>query len=465
MYLKRLELFGFKSFAAKTTFDFGQGMTAIVGPNGSGKSNIADALRWVLGETSNRLIRAKKLDDVIYAGSAKRARSDKVEVSMVLDNSSKWLPLDEEEVTITRRGSRNGDSDYFVNGRRAKLRDIQTILATASVSQNSYAIIGQGLVESVLNLRAEDRREMIEEAADIQRYRFKIEEAESRLKQTGENVERVKILVKEIAPRMGALERQARRAGEHARLSLQLQQALREFYEHRWQLAQETITVARAAHDQAQAEFLQAKVALETLQRELNDITTRLEENRAAAAAAVAERDRLDQKLREVERRLAVGNERRSILQGRQVELTEELAAVEGEKERAAAMLATGDDERKRLEEAVAAARKVLSEKHGELTAMEAELREAHVHAADADAKAKRLQAVAAEMKGRIRKLREAAERLNSDLNRHDARRRSIIHQMAEQRLPLCVRHKCWVWICSSCANAGTERDARSRRD
>ena len=130
---------------------------------------------------------------------------------MVLDNSSELAAAStSDEVTITRRGSRNGDSDYFLNGRRAKLRDIQTILATASVSQNSYAIIGQGLVESVLNLRAEDRRQLIEEAADIQRYRYKIEEAEAaRSSRPRENVERVKLLVKEIAPRMGALERQA----------------------------------------------------------------------------------------------------------------------------------------------------------------------------------------------------------------------------------------------------------------
>jgi chromosome segregation protein len=432
VYLKRLELLGFKSFATKTVFDFGQGMTAIVGPNGSGKSNIADSLRWVLGETSNKLIRAKKLEDVIYAGSAKRPRADKVEVSMVLDNSSKWLPVDENEVTITRRGSRSGDSDYFVNGRRAKLRDIQTILATASVSQSSYAIIGQGLVESVLSLRPEDRREMIEEAADIQRYRYKIEEAQNRLKQTRENVERVKLLVKEIAPRMGNLEKQARRAGEHARLSLQLQQALREFYEQRWEHAQEAVTVARAAHDQAQAEYLQAKVSLETVQRELDEITGQLEENRKMAAKSVEQREKLDRTVRESEQRMAVAKERRSILQARQVELTEELAGVEAEKENAAAVLASGDDDRKRLEAAVEAARQNMIDKQGELASMEAELREAHVHAADADAKAKRLQTVSAEMKGRIKRLQEAAARLNGDVSRQETRRRSIINQMAE---------------------------------
>ncbi|MEO8458657.1 MAG: chromosome segregation protein SMC, partial [Chloroflexota bacterium] len=432
MYLKRLELSGFKSFASKTTFDFGQGLTAIVGPNGSGKSNIADALRWVLGEGSSRLIRAKKMEDVIYAGSGKRPRENKVQVSLVLDNSSAWLPIDTDEVTITRRGTRGGDSDYYMNGRRAKLRDIQTIMAQASVSQNSYAIIGQGLVESVLNLRAEDRRQLIEEAADIQRYRYKIEEAENRLGQTGENVERVKLLVKEIAPRMGQLERQARKAGEYELLSVQLQAALREFYANRWEIAQESLTVAGAAHDQAQAEFVQARVALETVQRELGDITQRLEETREKSSAATQERDRLDTKLREIERRLAVATERRTILQARQLELTEELAAVEGERERARAILASGDSERAKLEKELAVTRQTLEEKQAEFSAMEAEYRESHVHAADSDAKAKRLQATVVEMRVRIRKLRESRDKLEAQVTRHDNHRRSITLQMAE---------------------------------
>ncbi len=432
MYLKRLELHGFKSFAAKTTFDFGQGLTAIVGPNGSGKSNIADALRWVLGEQSSKLIRAKKLDDVIFAGSEKRARADRVEVTMVLDNTSGWLPVDDPEVSITRRGNRNGDSDYFLNGHKARLREIQMIFATAAVSQNSYAIIGQGLVESILNLRPEDRRELIEEAADIQRYRLKIEEAEQRLKQTRENVERVKLLIKEIAPRMAALERQAKRAGEHARLTHLLQQALREFYEHHWSHAQEALTVARATHDQAQAEFLQARVALETVQRELSDVTSRLDEFRQAASAAQAERDRLEERIRDLERRLAVAGERRNILAGRQAELKEEMASVEAERERSLVVAGAGDEERERLEQAVAAARGIAQERQAAIAALEAEFREAHLHAADAEAKAKRLQTVAAEMKARIRRLTDAGHQLEKDLERHENRRRSIVHQMGE---------------------------------
>jgi chromosome segregation protein len=432
VYLKRLELQGFKSFASRTSFDFGQGLTAIVGPNGSGKSNIADALRWVLGEQSSKLIRAKKLDDVIYAGSEKRARADRVEVTMVLDNSTGWLPVDSTEVSITRRGSRSGDSDYFLNGQRAKLREIQIVLATAEVSQNSYAIIGQGLVESILNLRPEERRQLVEEAADIQRYRLKIEEAEMRLKQTRENVERVKLLIKEIAPRMTALERQAKRAGEHARLTHMLEQSLREYYEHRWARAQEAVTVARAAHDQAQADFIQARVSLETIQREVGEVTSQLEQTRRLAAASKADRDRLEGRVRDAERRLAVAGERRDILSTRLMELREEFTGLEADLQRAEVLVNSGDDERTRLEEAVAAARKVAQEKQAEVNQLEQEFRQSNLHAADAEARSKRLQAVAGEMKGRIKRLADAANQLNREVDRLNNRRRSVVNQMAE---------------------------------
>jgi chromosome segregation protein len=470
VYLKRLDLYGFKSFASRTTFDFGQGITAIVGPNGSGKSNIADALRWVLGEQSNKLIRAKKMEDVIYAGSGKRARADRVEVTLTLDNSSGWLPIDSEEVSIMRRGGRSGDSDYFLNGRKAKLRDIHILLATASVSQSTYAIIGQGLVESVLNLRPEDRREMIEEAADIQRYRLKIEEAEDRLKSTHENIQRVKLLIKEIAPRLQQLERQATRAGEHARLSQQLMQALQAYYEQRWSRAQEALTVARAGHDQAQAEFTQARVSLETVQKDLDEITAQLDESRAAAAVALEEKERLSETAREIEQRLAVAAERRSSLRARQSELSEELAIAESERERAAALLHSGDDEREGLERAVEEARGVLEARQGELSAAEQELRESRVAAADAEAKASRLQAAAAEMKVRISRLGEAAAALVRETSGLETRRKSMVQQMADQvRVIRSLRTQAMQFQASNSESgarrARLEADVRELRD
>ena len=433
MYLKRLDVQGFKSFATRTTFEFGQGITAIVGPNGSGKSNIADALRWVLGEQSGRLLRAKKLDDIIFAGSATRARSDRVEVTLTLDNSDGWLPVDVPEVAAARRGYRSGESDYIINKKKVRLREIQSLLTKASASQSSYAIIGQGLVESVLNLRPEERRLLIEEAADIQRYRLKIEEAQDRLKATHENVERVRLLMKEIAPRLAQLERQAKRAGEHARLSKELRQALQAFYEHQWHRAQESLAVARANHDQAKAEFVQAKVALETCQRELSEIAKQLEEHRQAAAATAAERERLDQRIRDLERRLAVGKERRGILEARSGELADELRVLGEERNRTSGTLAAEEERRGEREGALQEAKQALAARQSDLTALEQEFRDALAHGADAEAKGKRLQSAAVEMKARIGKLIDGQRDMEREASRLDTRRRSLVAQMAEQ--------------------------------
>jgi chromosome segregation protein len=433
VYLKRLDVQGFKSFASRTTFEFGQGITAIVGPNGSGKSNIADALRWVLGEQSGRLLRAKKLDDIIFAGSSTRARSDRVEVTLTLDNSDGWLPVDVPEVAAARRGFRSGESDYIINKKKVRLREIQSLLTKASASQSSYAIIGQGLVESVLNLRPEERRLLIEEAADIQRYRLKIEEAQDRLKATHENVERVRLLMKEIAPRLAQLERQAKRAGEHARLSTELRQALQTFYEHQWHRAQESLAVARANHDQANAEFVQAKVALETCQRELSDIAKQLEEHRQRAAATAAQREGLDQRIRDLERRLAVSRERRAILEERSQELEEELRVLEEERQRTSGVVEAEEETRVELEVSLQEAKQALAARQADVTALEQEFRDALTHGADAEAKSKRLQGVAAEMKGRIRKLTDGQRDLEREASRLDTRRRSLVSQMAEQ--------------------------------
>ena len=433
MYLRRLDLYGFKSFAQRTTFHFGPGITAIVGPNGSGKSNIADALRWVLGEQSGKLLRAKRLEDIIYAGSGKRQRADRVEVSITLDNSNGWLPLDVSEVTITRRGTRSGDSDYYINGKKTRLRELQTLLMKATASQSSYAIIGQGLVETVLNLRPEERRELIEEAADIARYRLKIEEAEDRLKSTHENVERIRLLVKEIAPRLAQLERQARRAGDHARLSRELMEALRVYYEHQWQRAQEGLTVARAGHDQAQAEFVQARVALETCQRELADISAELEEHRRRAAAAAAERERLEARVRDLERSIAVAGERRGILEARRAELGEELAALHKEVERLEALLSKEDTEEARLRQAAEEARSEVERRRQKLADLENEIREASARVHDAEAKAQRLEAAAADLRNRAQRLADSRREAEKELARLETRRRSLVSQIGEQ--------------------------------
>ena len=212
MYLKRLNLNGFKSFASATTLEFGPGVTCIAGPNGSGKTNIAEAIRWVLGEQANRSLRARKTEDVIFSGSDRRPAQGMAEVKLTLDNGDGWLPVDFEEVVVGRRAYRNGDNEYYLNQSRVRLKDLNELFMKAQVGQNSYAFMGQGLVEHVLTLRPEERRGLIEEAADVRLHREKLNESQRRLAATRDNLDRIDLLAREIAPRLRQLERQAERA-------------------------------------------------------------------------------------------------------------------------------------------------------------------------------------------------------------------------------------------------------------
>ena len=162
--LTRLDVYGFKSFATRTTFRFEPGITAIVGPNGSGKSNISDAVRWVLGETSYSALRSKKTEDVIFAGGKGKSPSGMAEVTVTFNNEEKWLPSEFTEVTVTRRAHRSGENQYFINGRKVRLKDVAFL--TASLGQ-SYTVVGQGLVDQALSQRAEERRGLFEHAADL----------------------------------------------------------------------------------------------------------------------------------------------------------------------------------------------------------------------------------------------------------------------------------------------------------
>jgi chromosome segregation protein len=175
--LKTLELHGYKTFAAKTNFEFAEGITAIVGPNGSGKSNIADALRWVFGEQSYSLLRAKKTEDMIFAGSEQRPRAGMASAEVTFDNSDGWLPVDFSEVALARRSYRDGRNEYVLNSQHVRLKDINELLAQSGLSERTYTILGQGLVDASLALKADERRRLFEEAAGIGLYRTRREEA------------------------------------------------------------------------------------------------------------------------------------------------------------------------------------------------------------------------------------------------------------------------------------------------
>lgn len=209
--LTRLEMHGFKSFATKTTLVFETGITAVVGPNGSGKSNIADAIRWVLGETSPSTIRSKKTEDVIFAGGKGRSASGMAEVTVTFNNEERWLPSEFTEVTVTRRAFRGGGGEYLINGRKVRLKDVQRLCASLG---QSYTVVGQGLVDAALSQRAEERRGLFEHAADLTGLRLRVVEGERNLAETDTNVTRLSDLLGQIEPNLKRLERAARQQKE-----------------------------------------------------------------------------------------------------------------------------------------------------------------------------------------------------------------------------------------------------------
>ncbi len=212
MYLKALEIQGFKSFPDKTVLTFGEDITAIVGPNGSGKSNISDAIRWVMGEQSTRALRGGKMEDVIFGGTAKRKQTGYAEVSLVLDNTSHIFDMEESEVMVTRRYYRSGESEYYINRRSVRLKDVNELFMDTGLGREGYSIIGQGKIDEILSVRSADRREVFEEAAGISRYRHRKEESERKLERTDENLVRINDKISELELQVEPLREQSEKA-------------------------------------------------------------------------------------------------------------------------------------------------------------------------------------------------------------------------------------------------------------
>ncbi len=329
MRLKHLSLQGYKSFAGRTEFLFSSGITAIVGPNGSGKSNVADGIRWVLGEQSLQVLRGKSTADMIFAGGRRRAQAGMAEVSLTFDNADGWLPIDFSEVTITRRAYRAGDNEYLINGSRVRLRDIAELLAESGLSQRAYAVIGQGLVDTALTLRPQERRTLFEEAAGITFYRARREEAVRRLDETQRNLERVRDIINEITPRLQRLEVEAQRVAEHERLTAHLRRLLRTWYGYGCRQQQMALT-------QAQARLSALGAELEAQQARVAALSERLSHLRAAEAELRAnlrdwhrENGDLHDLIGERQRELAVAEERLRLTEARHAELLEELGPLE----------------------------------------------------------------------------------------------------------------------------------------
>ncbi|MEG2097479.1 MAG: AAA family ATPase, partial [Pseudoflavonifractor sp.] len=212
MYLKALEIQGFKSFPDKTLLSFGEDVTAIVGPNGSGKSNISDAIRWVMGEQSTKALRGGKMEDVIFGGTAKRKQLGFAEVSLVMENTGHFFNVEESEVMVTRRYYRSGESEYYINRRSVRLKDVNELFMDTGLGREGYSIIGQGKIDEILSVKSGDRREVFEEAAGISRYRHRKEEAEHRLERTDENLLRINDKISELELQVEPLRAQSEKA-------------------------------------------------------------------------------------------------------------------------------------------------------------------------------------------------------------------------------------------------------------
>ena len=312
--LKSLELQGYKTFAAKTTFEFASGITAIVGPNGSGKSNIADSLRWVLGEQSYTLLRGKKTEDMIFNGSEHRPRAGMASAHIVFDNSNGWLPVDFTEVGMTRRAFRDGHNEYLLNDQHVRLRDLNELLAASGLSERTYTILGQGLVDASLALKADERRRLFEEAAGVGLYRVRREDALKRLENTARNLERVLDIMSELEPRLRSLERQAKRAIEYSRAQANLKVILREWYGYHWHRAQQELTEARENVKAQDARVTQAREVHQKAQDDYNRFRERFTGTRSQLNVWHHQSTELHGQREEVSRELAVLEERRRSL-------------------------------------------------------------------------------------------------------------------------------------------------------
>lgn len=234
MRLQKLVINGFKSFAVKTVFEFDTGLTAIVGPNGSGKSNVADAVRWVLGEQSLKLIRGKKAEDVIYGGSKQLSRLGMAQVDLYIDNADRRLPIDFSEVVISRRVFRTGESEYYINKSLVRLQDIIMLLAKANVGQKSYAVIGQGMIDDILNSTPQERKAFFDEATGVKEFQIKRDQSLNKLIRTEEHLVQAETLLAEIEPRLRSLTRQVKKLERRDELTQELHQVQTQLYGSEW---------------------------------------------------------------------------------------------------------------------------------------------------------------------------------------------------------------------------------------
>jgi chromosome segregation protein len=414
--LKSLELQGYKTFASRSTFEFASGITAIVGPNGSGKSNIADALRWVLGEQSYTLLRGKKTEDMIFNGSEHRARGSMASAHILFDNTDGWLPVDFTEVGMTRRAYRDGHNDYLLNDQQVRLRDLNELLSASGLADRTYTIMGQGLVDASLALKAEDRRKLFEEAAGVGLYRMRREDALKKLDNTKRNLERVLDIMSELEPRLRSLERQSKRASEYLRAQADLKIILREWYGYHWHKAQQELTDARVVVKAQEARLQEARKGHAAAQTEYNAFRERLSGLRTQLNAWHRQSSELHSQREEVSRELAVMEERRRALLSSQTSALTDHERASDEERVARERLIEAEQEVSRLSSELDEAQKRHREVQQSLQDKQAERKLLQENVNSARGQIEKWNTQRAESQARLDELKSRLQSLNSKL-------------------------------------------------
>lgn len=423
MYLKRLEMSGFKSFADRTGLEFVPGITAVVGPNGSGKSNVTDGIRWVLGEQSAKSLRGNKMEDVIFAGSDTRKPVGYCEVSMTFDNADRRLPLDYAEVTVTRRVYRSGDSEYLLNKQPCRLRDIHELFMDTGIGKDAYSMIGQGKIDEILSSKSEDRRIIFEEAAGIVKYKTRKKEAEKKLDATEQNLARIHDLIHEIETQIEPLHDQAEKAKRYKELKEKLKHVEIGLYVHKieslHELWKKTTCEAEKLKEilvSLATEATKKDTALEELKGQLHDQEKNWEQVQTDLLA-------ISEELEKSEGQKEVHMERGKNREQNARQLTEQIARLESERLRLS-------EEEKRISEQLYHKKETLKEKEADLAVLQRQLSESE------DGGEQQLESLTEKWQAREKELVQlASEKQYTQENLEQARERIVSMAEAKKQL------------------------------
>ncbi len=308
MFLKALEIQGFKSFPDKTRVTIDRGITAVVGPNGSGKSNISDAIRWVLGETSAKQLRGGgKMENVIFGGTQQRGAMGYAVVNLVVDNADRRIDVDNDEVTIGRKYYRSGESEYSVNGQNVRLRDIYELFLDTGLGRDGYSVIGQGRIAEIVGAKSAERREIFEEASGIAKYRYRKNEAERRLDSAEENLVRLRDILGELTERVGPLERESKKAKQYLELAERRKGLEVTLWVDTVHKARETVREQQRKIEIANADYARAG-------GEIDAIDAETETTRAEIERLIGDADRYNGEIRAVTEKISGADARIAVL-------------------------------------------------------------------------------------------------------------------------------------------------------